>query len=225
MAVIALQAQLDFLAWRDAQMEAISEQFEDALPELIQELREKVEGADVKTLAWSSLHFKEAASAEIAQWSAQQTKIALERAEAELEDTLSHLPGDLDLRFSVQEQLTEAAPAIAGVGLIALSVAAIPTVVSFATVSTSILAFWGTAAVSWPLFAVGAVGIGVATLLGSHSLSWAQQKARANLWERLEAEVGRKILGIGQHPSGRCLLNDVQAAVVQAGLNRIGNTE
>lgn len=223
LAEASLQAQLEFLAWRDSQMLAISTQLEDALPDLLSDLREYVDNAGIGTLAWSSASLKKTANGALAQWSKQQTSIALERAEAELEDAITHLPPDIRLNADIWEQLSEAAPALGGVGLIALSLAAIPTVVSFATVSTSIFAFWGSAAVSWPLFAVGAVGISAATLLGSQSLTWAQQKARNNLWLRLEAEAGKQILGLSQHPTDRCLLNDIQAAVLRAGLNKIGN--
>ena len=80
----------------------------------------------------------------------------------------------MNIDGDVWEQLSKAAPAIAGVGLIAASVAAIPTVVSFATVGTSVFAFWGTATISWPLFALGAAGIGIAALTGSQSLRIAE---------------------------------------------------
>ena len=45
------------------------------------------------------------------------------------------LPGKVNLDNDVWEQVTQALPAIAGAGLIGASLAAIPTVISFATVT------------------------------------------------------------------------------------------
>ena len=143
------------------------------------------------------------------------------RSEAELDQTLLQLPGKVNIDSDVWEQVTNALPAIAGVGLIGASLAAIPTVISFATVSTSVLAFWGTSAISWPLFALGAAGLGLATLTGSQSLKFAKDKARRKLCLRLYREAGRQVFGIGEKPGSRCMLSDIQAAIVQAGRNRI----
>lgn len=216
----AIAAQLEFLAWRDAQLAAISSQLEEALPALLDELAEQVESASVVNLVRSTIALKSSAEAIIQRWGADQFVKALGRAEAELDQTLLQLPGKVNLDSDVWEQVTKALPAIAGVGLIGASLAAIPTVISFATVSTSVLAFWGTAAISWPLFALGAAGIGVATLTGSQSLKFAKDKARQKLCLRLHREAGRQVFGIGEKPGARCMLSDIQAAIVQAGRNR-----
>lgn len=217
----AIAAQLEFLAWRDAQLAAISSQLEEALPALLDELAEQVESASVVNLIRSTIALKSSAEAIIQRWGADQLVKALGRAEAELDQTLLQLPGKVNLDSDVWEQVTKALPAIAGVGLIGASLAAIPTVISFATVSTSVLAFWGTSAISWPLFALGAAGIGVATLTGSQSLKFAKDKARRKLCLRLHREAGRQVFGIGEKPGARCMLSDIQAAIVQAGRNRI----
>ena len=217
----AIAAQLEFLAWRDAQLAAISSQLEEALPALLDELAEQVESASIVNLVRSTIALKSSAEAIIQRWGADQLVKALGRAEAELDQTLLQLPGKVNLDSDVWEQVTKALPAIAGVGLIGASLAAIPTVISFATVSTSVLAFWGTSAISWPLFALGAAGIGVATLTGSQSLKFAKDKARRKLCLRLHREAGRQVFGIGEKPGARCMLSDIQAAIVQAGRNRI----
>lgn len=216
----AIAAQLEFLAWRDAQLAAISSQLEEALPALLDELAEQVESASIVNLVRSTIALKSSAEAIIQRWGADQLVKALGRAEADLNQTLLQLPGKVNLDSDVWEQVTKALPAIAGVGLIGASLAAIPTVISFATVSTSVLAFWGTAAISWPLFALGAAGIGVATLTGSQSLKFAKDKARQKLCLRLHREAGRQVFGIGEKPGARCMLSDIQAAIVQAGRNR-----
>lgn len=217
----AIAAQLEFLAWRDTQLVAISSQLEEALPALLDDLAEQVESASVVNLVRSTIALKSSAEAIIQRWGADQLVKALGRAEADLDQTLLQLPGKVNLDNDVWEQVTKALPAIAGVGLIGASLAAIPTVISFATVSTSVLAFWGTSAISWPLFALGAAGIGVATLTGSQSLKFAKDKARQKLCFRLHREAGRQVFGIGEKPGARCMLSDIQAAIVQAGRNRI----
>jgi len=217
----AIAAQLEFLAWRDAQLAAISLQLEEALPVLIDELTEQVERANIVNLVRTTIALKSSAETIIQRWGADQLVKALGRAEAELDQTLLQLPGKVNIDNDVWEQVTKALPAIAGVGLIGASLAAIPTVISFATVSTSVLAFWGTSAISWPLFALGAAGIGVATLTGSQSLKFAKDKARRKLCLRLHREAGRQVFGIGEKPGARCMLSDIQAAIVQAGRNRI----
>lgn len=217
----AIAAQLEFLAWRDAQLAAISSQLEEALPALLDELAEQVESASLVNLVRSTIALKSSAETIIQRWGADQLVKALGRAEDDLDQTLLQLPGKVNLDSDVWEQVTKALPAIAGVGLIGASLAAIPTVISFATVSTSVLAFWGTSAISWPLFALGAAGIGVATLTGSQSLKFAKDKARQKLCLRLHREAGRQVFGIGEKPGARCMLSDIQAAIVQAGRNRI----
>ncbi len=188
---------------------------------LINELTEQVERANIVNLVRTTIALKSSAETIIQRWGAGQLVKALGRAEAELDQTLLQLPGKVNLDSDVWEQVTKALPAIAGVGLIGASLAAIPTVISFATVSTSVLAFWGTSAISWPLFVLGAAGIGVATLTGSQSLKFAKDKARRKLCLRLHREAGRQVFGIGEKPGARCMLSDIQAAIIQAGRNRI----
>lgn len=217
----AIAAQLEFLAWRDAQLAAISLQLEDAFPALLDELSGQVDRAGIIDLVRSTLALKSSTEAIIQHWSALQLEAALCRAEAELDQAILQLPGQVALDSDVWEQVTKALPAIAGVGLIAASVAAIPTIISFATVSSSVLVFWGTATISWPLFALGAAGIGVTTLVGSQSLKSAEANARRKLCNRVHREAGRKVFGIGEKPGARCMLSDIQAAIVKAGQNRI----
>ncbi|MDF1856565.1 hypothetical protein [Pseudooceanicola sp.] len=217
----AIAAELEFLAWRDAQLAAISLQLEDAFPDLLDDLSAQVERAGRVDLVRSRLTLKSSTEAIIQRWGVKQLNSASSRAEAELEDAILQLPGGLKLDSDIWEQGSNVLPAIAGVGLIAGSVAAIPTVISFATVSTSFLAFWGAATISWPLFALGATGIGVATFLGSKSLKSVEARARKSLCNRVHREADRQGFGIGGKPGARCILSDIQAAVVKAGQNRI----
>lgn len=217
---LAVSAQLEFLAWRDAQFAAISQQLEEAFPDLLDGLSKHVGSASIVNLVRSSVALRSSTEAILQRWGADQLATSLSRAEAEMDQSILRLPGRINLDRNVWEQVTQALPAMAGVGLIGASLAAIPTVISFATVSTSIFAFWGMSAISWPLFALGAAGIGVATLTGSHSLKLAEEKAREKLCRRLHSEAGRQVFGIGDKPGARCILSDIQAAIVKAGQSR-----
>lgn len=217
----AIAAQLEFLAWRDAQLAAISLRLEEAFPALLDDLSAQVERASIVDLMRSTLSLKSSTEAIIQRWGAEQLNAASSLAEAELEDALLQLPGGMNLDSDIWEQGSKALPAIAGVGLIAASIAAIPTVISFATVSTSFLAFWGTATISWPLLALGTAGIGIAALAGSQSLKSAEARARRKLCNRVHKEAGRQVFGIGGKLGARCMLSDIQATVVKAGQNHI----
>lgn len=202
-------------------MATISLQLEGAFPALLHDLSEQVKTASIVNLVRSTIALKSSVEVIIQRWGADQLALALSRAEAELDQAFLQLPGSVNLDSDVWEQVNKALPAIAGVGLIGASLAAIPTVISFATVSTGVVAFWGTSAISWPLFAIGAAGIGAATLTGSRSLKFAEEKARAKLCSRLHREAGRQVFGLGEKPGARCVLSDIQAAIVQAGRSRI----
>lgn len=221
MNLTAVDAQLEFLAWRDEQLIAISSQLEENFPALLDALKNEVEQASSWELARSTLALSSNAEKLITRWAADQLSKALSRAEAELDQTILQLPDRLSIDGDTWDQLTNALPAFAGVGLIAASVAAIPTVISFATVGTGFFAFWSTAAISWPLFALGAAVVGVASYSGSETLKYAYDSARKRLCDRVSKEAERQVFGLGQSPEERCILSDIQAAVIQAGQHRI----
>lgn len=215
-------ATLEFLAWRDEQMAAISAQLEDAYPALRAALDRMVDEGDLVSVAAATTRLRPAASKVIRTWSEEQGRIALARAAAELEDVLAAHPPDLDAGADGWTAVAATAlPAAAGVGLVAASLAAIPTVISFATVTTSSFAFFATSTVSWPLFAVGAAVLAVASFAGSTVVARAVSEARALLKRRLGETAARAVFGTGLAPDARCLLNDLQALIVRAGLNRL----
>lgn len=221
MTLTAIDAQLEFLAWRDDQLIEISDQLEENFPVLLMALKDVVDQSSTWELAQATFALTSNAEELITQWAAEQLSEALSRAETELEQTILQLPDRMSIDGDTWDQVTNALPAFAGVGLIAASVAAIPTVISFATVGTGFLAVWSTAAISWPLFALGAAVIGVASYSGSETLKYAYDSARDRLYDRVSKEAERQVFGLGQSPGARCILNDIQAAVVQAGQHRI----
>jgi hypothetical protein len=75
--------------------------------------------------------------------------------------------------------------------------------------------------VSWPLFALGATGLATASFAGSTVLARAAVRARVSLKRRLGRMAARAVFGSGLAPDARCLHNDLQALVVQAGHNRV----
>ncbi|MEI4486489.1 hypothetical protein V8J36_09820 [Frigidibacter sp. MR17.14] len=217
----SLAARMEFLAWRDGQFAAISDQLSDAFPGLLARLSDIADAAPTLDLVTPGAALKRSVAEALTAWGAEQLGIANTRASTTLEQYMNELPGDLALDPTVWSQVASAAPAVAGLSLIAASIAAIPTVVSFATVSTSVLAFWATATISWPLFAAGAVVIGVASLLGAGVLDRSQTWARDRLRAALHSEAERQVFGLHGPIGARCVLSDIQAAILAAGEKRM----
>lgn len=202
-------------------MIAISCQLEGDFPLLLDELAVEMEQLSSLELASSTFLLTSSVEKLIKRWADRQLSKALERAEADLDETILQLPEAVCIDGDAWHQVVNALPAIAGVGLIGASVAAIPTVISFATVGTGIFAIWSTAVISWPLFALGATVIGVASYSGSETLRYAYDNARERLGERICREAERQVFGLGQSSGSRCYLSDIQAFVIQAGQKRI----
>lgn len=216
-----LSVPLAWLDWRDRQLEAISEQLEDAIPELIAELDAWVDQASLWELARAELAPNASQRAIIDSWKAEQLRSAVRRAEEAMTDALRSLPPGAGAPAGSGLELGTLLPAAAGVGLLAASIAAIPTVVSFATVTTSSLAIFTVSTVSWPLMAVGAAGIATAALLGSTLLSRAEAGWRERVKEQLHSWAYVQMLGFGAARGARSFLSDLQAVVMMAGRNRM----
>jgi len=101
--------------------------------------------------------------------------------------------------------------------MIASSVAALPALVTFATVSSTSFFLVTTSAVSVPLLLMGGSALAVLSLTGSKAVSATAQKSRAHLGQRLKSLALSVVFGIGLEPGARCLLNDIQASVLKAG--------
>lgn len=133
-----------------------------------------------------------------------------------MSDALRELPADLADRASWTEAARIGLPALASLGMIAASLAAIPTVLSFATVSTSTFAFFSTSAVSIPLLLVGATAVGAASLIGVGGLTWADRQVRKSYRSRVKAFAYREILGFGASTGARSVLSDIQAVILRS---------
>ncbi|MHA3977259.1 hypothetical protein ACW9UR_06185 [Halovulum sp. GXIMD14794] len=103
-------ARLEIIHWRNAQFEAVTEQLEAALPDLLAEVTQTVDDAGITETVRSSLLLRRSVEKSIAHWCDDQSRIALTRAEISLDDMLAHsTPGlqlDTDTLSTVSAGLT-----------------------------------------------------------------------------------------------------------------------
>lgn len=194
-----IETKLSLLAWRDAQLCAITAQFETAWPALEQAIDRHVAEMPLWKVAKAHVDMRQLAHRLIAPWAEDQGREAAARAQEGLSEILESLP-----RGSLSEHTRTALPALAGVGLIAASVVAVPAVVTYATVTT-------------PLLLAGGTVIAALSLTGSSALGRAKRRTRDHLAERLKSHARTAVFGDGQAPSAPCLLNNLQALVLKAG--------
>lgn len=212
------QAHIDFLDWRDAQLEAICLQLEDAYPLLLAQLSKRIDQATHLDLVRSSLRLQKDIGAIVRAWSKEQAHLALQRTKAAFEEfTL-----DANLDQNLRDQLRAALPALAGTGLAALSLAAIPTVISFATVTSSTLAIFTTTAVSWPLFVLGTAGLAVTAFVSRGLIDRGVAGLRVTLHRRAQTLAASTVFGLGAQPGQRNVLEDIQALALKAAANSFG---
>ncbi len=214
-----LFTRVDFLNWRDSQLEEITLQAETAFPELLKTIDAKIDEAGTTDLAWSEFQIRDEISEICSTWAEEQAQKAL----AHTEDALSDLKEKLALEFTrdpdLNDRLAAIAPALASAGLAAASIAAIPTVVSFATVSSSVLAIVGVSYVSWPLFTVGAVALGATALISRSLFDTAVENWRESLRARAHTHAGEIVFGLGAPVDQRTILEDIQALAINAAAN------
>lgn len=212
-----VETQLELIAWRDAQLESITDQLENAFPALQDMIERRVAELSVLELGRSHANVKRFAESLIGPWADEQARIAVERAQESLSSVLSNMTSKEDYRAHVVTAL----PAVAGVGLIAASVFALPTVVSYATITTTSFLVFSISTISTPLLLAGGVVLAGLSLAGVKAIDSAKDKTRAHLVARVNTLARTAIFGHGQAPQARCLLNDLQAAVLKAGETKI----
>ncbi|WP_420004981.1 hypothetical protein [Arenibacterium sp. LLYu02] len=208
-------AHLEFMNWRDAQLADISTQLETEFPDLLRRIDQKIDEAGTLDLAWSEVQLGTGINQVVSEWAEDQTVMAMTRTKAALSDFQYRLETEMSLDPGMQSRLVAMAPALASAGLAAASIAAVPTVLSFATVSTSVLAVFGVSTISWPLFSIGAVALGVTALASRSLFDWAVQNWRDSLRDRAHQKAQERIFGLGLDGSQRTVLDDIQALVIQ----------
>lgn len=206
-----VEARLRLVAWRDKQMVAVTEQFEAAWPALAENIDRHVAELSLWRVAQSHTSVASALEELLAPWRQEQWRIASVRADESLTAVMATLPQD-----SLASHAGTILPAVAGVGLVAASVAAIPAVMSFATVSATSLLFFSTSTISIPLLLVGGGAVAALSLTGSTVLGSAMQTGRNNLAERMKTHARSAIFGDGRPLTERSILSDTQAAVLKS---------
>lgn len=209
----SVETSLRVIDWRNAQLDGITAQLEEAFPQLAETITNHI--AKLSTMEVGKAHFNPRKFAEglIAPWAEAQTSTAINRAEASLSDLISELPRDSGLNGHIQSAL----PAMAGVGMLAASVLGLPAVVSFATVTTTSFLVLSSSAVSIPLLLAGGTVLAGMSFAGVKAVDHAKDKLRANLTTRVQSIALSAVFGYGLAPEAQYLLNVLQAAVLKAG--------
>ncbi|MHA6264455.1 hypothetical protein ACXYMO_14720 [Arenibacterium sp. CAU 1754] len=213
--------QLEFMTWRDKQLEVISQQIESNFPKLISRIDEQIDNAGTMNLAWSQVQLGKKISELCAEWSKEQAEEALQKTESALDELWKMLEPEFSIDPGLMGRFVSVAPALASVGLAATSIAAVPTVISIATVTTGgfLAFFWAAPYISWPLFALGAAGLGVTAFLSGKLFDRAIESWREALRRRAYKRAEEAVFGLGAPPSQRTILDDIQALAIQATAN------
>lgn len=216
-------ARLEFMTWRDEQLEAISQQIENNFPNLIGRIDEQIDNASTLDLAWSQVQLGRKISELCADWSKEQAEQAVEKTESALAELWSKLEPEFSIDPGLKDRFFSAAPALASVGLAATSIFAVPSVVTYATISTVILGFsFGQPQISLPLFAIGATALGITAFVSRSLYDRAIKSWRAALRRRAHKRAEEAVFGLGVPSSQRTILDDIQALAIQATANSMG---
>lgn len=219
---LALAARLEVIKWRDSQFEAVYDQLEAALPQLL----EKVSITVDTCAGWRvSTTLKRKIEQSIQAWSTKQAGIASQRAEAALDIALSHLGNDIRIDNAMRDAMLAGVGAGAGVSMIAGSLAAIPAITAAATVKTGgiIFGLFATTTLSLPILIAGGVGVGLATLTGFTFIGRAKSWTKERAYQRLSNAVAQQVMGYGIPAGERSILTDIQAAILRSAENRLEN--
>ena len=203
--------ELELIQWRQARFERITECVEDALPSLVAKIESTV-------ASMSSIAVGKAQISSDGLWRMLFEPWAREVAsqiEAEMEEEIGALAASLSEKATNRGAMLAALPALARVGVLAASLAAIPSVISIATVTTTSFFFFTTPAISWPILALGGAGLAVASFTGNRVVDRLNTRNRAHLVVRLVRRARITALGYGLVSGERCLVTDLQAATLR----------
>lgn len=200
------------IRWKQERFERITEQVENALPDLMAEIERTV--ASISSIAASKAQVSpDRLWKELFEPWAKQTAGCVE---AEMDNEIGALVSALSEKGTRQDALRVALPALAGAGVLAASLAATTTVISLATVTTTSFFIFTTTAISWPVLAVGGAGIALATLTGGRIVDRLSDRNRRHLVVRLQGRARIAALGHGLVPGERCLVTDLQAITLRS---------
>lgn len=214
-----IETRIELIDWRDSAMASVTEQLENAFPTLIAAIEDRVRDLTTFQVAKAHADPRSLTQEMLRTWADEQSQIAFARAETELDALISNLKSEGNLGA-----VATALPAVAGVGMLAASVLALPALVTYATVTTTSFLVFSTSAVSIPVLLVGGTGLALLSLTGSKIVADTAAKARAHLASRVEAYARSAVFGTGAAPDARYLLNDLQAAILKAGQTQLAES-
>lgn len=195
-----VQGRLRLTEWRNSQTEQITSQFEAAWPGLDVAIEQHVAALSLIGVARAHANVRGATQELLAPWADVQAKAAAVRAQDDLADIMALLPSD-----GIASHTWTVLPAVGGLGLIAASVLAVP------AISFTGLAFLGS-----PVLLTGGAVLAVLTLTGSSIVGKSAQRGRDHLVKRMKRQARSAIFGDGRDASERCIVSDIQAAVLKA---------
>ncbi len=216
-------AALAMWQWRDAQLTNIAEQLEDAFPALEAQIRAMVAATSWRQAA-VSFGMQKPLTTLIDHWAAEQTQLAMTRAEAALEETIAEIEETIDLGSELQHTLASTAPFLIGGGLLALTLPAIGMAATFGVQTSTVLFFFSTSTVSFPILAAGAVGVGILGASGATVLTRYSDQAWTLLERRCLEAAFERVFGKTGGPQDKSILNAIQLLVLKAGENRLKDT-
>lgn len=204
-------SELNMIRWKHARFEEITIVVEDALSELMANIEDTV--ASMPTIRASKAQvFPDGIWKELFEpWAMQTANLV----EAQMEVEIEELVASTSEKGTMGEALRVARPALAGAGVLAASFAAIPSVISLATLSTTSFLVFTNPLISWPIIAVGGAGLAVTTYAGGSGIKWLGNKNRSHLVNRLQQRALTAALGYGRASAARSLVTDLQAATLR----------
>lgn len=205
-------SELKMIRWKQARFEEITSVVEDALPELLTNI-EKTVASMTSIRASKAQLFSDGLWKELFEpWALQTASLV----EAQMEEQIQELVASASEKGTLGQALRVARPGLAGAGVLAASLAAIPAVISLATVSTTTFLVFTTTSISWPILAVGGGGLAVTAVAGGSGVKWLGDKNRLHLVKRLQQRALTAALGYGLSLSERSLVTDLQVATLRS---------
>jgi len=203
---------LEMIRWKQARFEEITIVVEDALPELMADIEKTVASMPAISASKAQVYPDGLWQELFEPWARQTASLV----EAQMEKEIGVLAASSSKKGTIGAALRVARPALAGAGVLAVSLAAIPSVVSLATISTTSFFIFTTTTISWPVIAVGGAGLALTTFAGGSGVKWLGNKNRSHLVNRLQGRALTAALGLGLASGERSLVTDLQVATLRS---------
>jgi hypothetical protein len=218
----AYAARLEILKWRDEQLGAVTDQLEEHLPALLDDISHHLDAAGAFKSIKMSVGMKRSVAKIVGGWQDDQMATAVHRAQASLDDTLAGLGDELAMDVGNKDAILSVLGATAGMAMIAGSFSTVPTLIGAAAATGGVFGFFMTAPViTLPVLGIGLAGIGLMTVTGSTVMRKSYVSAKAKLREKILTSVEQAVMGYGQSLEVRTVLTDIQAAIILTGEKKI----